>query len=52
VIHTAHYCILMQAGLAMNKSFEVLGKNNTTRARPPRARGPCNMTRELVQEVK
>jgi hypothetical protein len=38
----------------MNGIFEVLGKNkkfiefyNTARARPPRARGPCNMTRQL-----
>jgi hypothetical protein len=43
----------IQAGLAMNKIFEVLGKNkkyiefyHTARARP-RARGPCNMTRQL-----
>ena len=43
-------------GLAMNMIFEVLGENkkyiefyHTVRARPPRARGPCNMARQLVR---
>jgi hypothetical protein len=37
----------------MNAIFEILGKNkiyefyNTARARRPRARAPCNMTRQL-----
>ena len=46
--------VQLQAGLAMNGIFEVLGENkkyiefyNTARARRPRARGPCNMARHL-----
>ena len=41
----------------MNRIFEVLGENkkyiefcHTARARPPRARGPCNMARQLVKQ--
>ena len=45
---------LLQAGLAMNRIFEVLGENkkyiefyHTARAAAAHARGPCNMARQL-----
>jgi hypothetical protein len=42
---------LLQARLAMNKIFEVLGENKNisyrARGRRARARGPCNMARQL-----
>jgi hypothetical protein len=64
-VHITHiYCHLvqiawvhrvLQAGLAMNRIFEVLGENKkinhillyTARVAAARARGPCNMARPL-----